>query len=122
MRNCQSRGVDRRSETPGVAANRETYPIGGRLHIAGVVSGAWPDGSPIEYLHLCSHCSKLSKRDADRALRFLTSEYGLWFLRKSGDLWKSADPQGDGYTGYRPLETLKHYKNCLQGRSFSGRD
>ena len=106
-------------ESKGVPADRETYPLAGRLHIAGVVSGEWPQANPIRYPHVCSPCRKLTEGQSDRTLRFLTSEYGLWFLRRIWGYWMSADPQGAGYPGYRPLHDLDRYKNCLQGRRFS---
>lgn len=45
-------------------------------------------------------------------------QYGVWFLRKSGDVWTSAFPRTTD-SGNRPLGTLEAYKNCLEGRRYS---
>ncbi len=98
-----------------------TVRISGRLHVAGIVSGEAPAARQLEYAFDCEDCRRFDQRDARQALRFLATRYGVWLLSNDGGVWTAAFPRSTD-PGYRPLERLDNYKNCLQGRRFSGGD
>jgi hypothetical protein len=97
------------------SASPKPARITGRLHIAGVVTGTRPGSTQVGYDFDCSRCRELEPRD----IKFVSKEYGIWFLRKDGDVWTSAFPRSTD-PGYQPLDRLEHYKaSCLQGRRYS---